>query len=340
MSEISTGQTNMSLDLIALGETMVGARRPPGTSLRDAATPARRSRRRREQHLRRPRAPRTPHRVGQPPRRRCGRRPHSRCARRGRCRHAMGAARSASPDRPDAEGPRRRRAATTAPDRRRARWGRPILDGVPIADARAVLVTGVTALIGPSPHAAGLALLDARTWSPDRRSKSARSGCGDPTGARSWCCRSSSAAICCSPESHELAEMLGRGRCGGATARRSARAAAAAARGPREVVVRGAASIGVLARRRVARRSTIRATPPSIRSAPATRSTPATSPSRLRGGAIDDALRPGVRCGAAVTTAVSDTAGVSAMADHAADRDRGRSLDRVSCDQPTERDRR
>src|SRR2546428_8930623 len=35
------------------------------------------------------------------------------------------------------------------------------LAGVPIADARAVLVTGITALIGPRPHAAGLALLSA-----------------------------------------------------------------------------------------------------------------------------------------------------------------------------------
>src|SRR5438552_4736204 len=37
--------------------------------------------------------------------------------------------------------------------------GPEVLDGVPIADARAVMVTGVTALIGPEPHAAGLALL-------------------------------------------------------------------------------------------------------------------------------------------------------------------------------------
>src|SRR6185295_8625942 len=35
------------------------------------------------------------------------------------------------------------------------------LDGVPVSDARAVLVTGVTALIGAQPHAAGLALLEA-----------------------------------------------------------------------------------------------------------------------------------------------------------------------------------
>src|SRR6185503_13445644 len=39
--------------------------------------------------------------------------------------------------------------------------GPEILDGVPTAEARAVLVTGVTALIGEAPHAAGLALLEA-----------------------------------------------------------------------------------------------------------------------------------------------------------------------------------
>ena len=39
--------------------------------------------------------------------------------------------------------------------------GPDVLDGVPVADARAVLVTGVTALIGADPHAAGLALLTA-----------------------------------------------------------------------------------------------------------------------------------------------------------------------------------
>src|SRR5471030_2469468 len=37
--------------------------------------------------------------------------------------------------------------------------GPAILDAVPVADARAVLVTGVTALIGVHPHAAGLVLL-------------------------------------------------------------------------------------------------------------------------------------------------------------------------------------
>src|SRR5262245_53938074 len=60
--------------------------------------------------------------------------------------------------------------------------GPEVLDGVPVRDARAVLVTGVTALIGPQPHAAALALLDAarglrivdpnlRTglWGSDRR---------------------------------------------------------------------------------------------------------------------------------------------------------------------------
>src|SRR5712691_9785436 len=38
--------------------------------------------------------------------------------------------------------------------------GPEILGAAPIAGARAVLVTGITALIGPQPHAAGLALLD------------------------------------------------------------------------------------------------------------------------------------------------------------------------------------
>src|SRR3954468_21188936 len=36
MSEISTGQTNMSFDLIAIGETML-ALAPHGTAMRDAA---------------------------------------------------------------------------------------------------------------------------------------------------------------------------------------------------------------------------------------------------------------------------------------------------------------
>src|SRR2546427_4979659 len=63
------------------------------------------------------------------------------------------------------------------------------LAGVPIADARAVLVTGVTALIGPRPHAAGLALLSAARglrivdpnlrrglWGSERRAPPARAG--------------------------------------------------------------------------------------------------------------------------------------------------------------------
>src|SRR4029077_6333268 len=38
--------------------------------------------------------------------------------------------------------------------------GPEILRDVPIHNARAVLVSGITALIGPQPHATGLALLD------------------------------------------------------------------------------------------------------------------------------------------------------------------------------------
>jgi 2-dehydro-3-deoxygluconokinase len=40
------------------------------------------------------------------------------------------------------------------------------LEDVPVAEARAVLVTGVTALIGPRPHAAGLTLFTARGAPP------------------------------------------------------------------------------------------------------------------------------------------------------------------------------
>src|SRR2546426_5061921 len=94
------------------------------------------------------------------------------------------------------------------------------LAGVPIADARAVLVTGVTALIGPRPHAAGLALLSAarglRIVDPNLRR--GPWGAGDAFNA------------------------------------------------------------GYIA-------------------------------VRLRGGSIEDALRAGAHCGAAVTTAVSDTSG-------------------------------
>ena len=176
--------------------------------------------------------------------------------------------------------------------------------GVPVAEARAVLVTGVTALIGSEPHAAALALLGSarglrivdpnlRTglWGSDRRAELVR-----PLIDRCDLLLAGAS---------ELVELVGEGR-----RRRSAKALAerAQSRGPREVVVRGAASVGVL-------------TPDGWQELEIRRDD-AVDPIgagdafnagyiavRLRGGPVDEALRAGVRCGAAVTTSPSDTAG-------------------------------
>ncbi len=174
------------------------------------------------------------------------------------------------------------------------------LAGVPIADARAVLVTGVTALIGPRPHAAGLALLSAARglrivdpnlrrglWGSERRAQLVRPFIDQCdlllTGA------------------HELAELVGDGDAE-TLARR------AAARGPREIVVRDAATIGALTDG-VWRTLEIErdAVVDPIGAGDAFNA--GYIAVRLRGGSIEDALRAGARCGAAVTTAVSDTSG-------------------------------
>src|SRR5262249_21002441 len=118
--------------------------------------------------------------------------------------------------------------------------GPSVLDGVPVADARAVLVTGVTALIGEQPHAAGIALLTRATglrivdpnlrrslWGSDRRAELVRAfveRCDLLLAGAS-----------------ELAEVLGADDDDAETVARLARA-----RGPREVVVRSEAAIGVL----------------------------------------------------------------------------------------------
>ena len=172
------------------------------------------------------------------------------------------------------------------------------LEDVPVAEAHAVLVTGVTALIGPRPHAAGLALLRAARglrivdpnlraglWGSDRRAELVRPFIDH--------CDLLLAGA------QELAEILGAGDAN-ALARR------ATERGPREIVVRGAETIGALS-------------DGAWREIDITRDA-AVDPigagdafnagyiaTRLRGGTIDDALRAGARCGAAVTTAVSDT---------------------------------
>ena len=197
--------------------------------------------------------------------------------------------------------------------------------GVPVADARAVLVTGVTALIGSEPHAAALALLGSarglrivdpnlRTglWGSDRRAELVRplvDRCdllltgmseleellGDPNSAKAFPARRSA----------DLSRRSARGAKG-----EGAQAAAeqAHARGPREVVVRSAASVGVLTAdgwleldiRRDDAVDPIGAGDAFNAGYIAV---------RLRGGTVDEALRAGVRCGAAVTTSPSDTAG-------------------------------
>jgi 2-dehydro-3-deoxygluconokinase len=174
------------------------------------------------------------------------------------------------------------------------------LDGVPIAGARAVLVTGVTALIGPQPHATGLALLTSAhgirivdpnlrhgLWGSDRRVELVRPFIDRCdlllTGAQ------------------ELAELFGEGEA-------EAMARRVAGRGVREVVVRDAATIGALAggewRTLDIRRD---AAVDAIGAGDAFNA--GYIGVRLRGGSIEEALRNGVRCGAAVTNAVSDTAG-------------------------------
>src|SRR5262245_61177047 len=175
------------------------------------------------------------------------------------------------------------------------------LDDVPVAEARAVLVSGVTALIGPQPHAAGLALLDrarglrivdpnlrAGLWGSDRRRDLVR-----PFVER---CDLLFAG------SHELSEILSEASDELATLARAARA-----HGPSEVVVRGQGSVGVLDRDDVWRAFEIRrdAAVDPIGAGDAFNA--GYIAVRLAGGAIDAAIAAGIRCGAAVTTAMSDT---------------------------------
>jgi 2-dehydro-3-deoxygluconokinase len=186
--------------------------------------------------------------------------------------------------------------------------GSSLLDPVPVADARAVLVTGVTALISADAHAAGLTLLDrarglrvvdpnlrAGLWGSGRRVALVR-----PFVERSDLLLAGDG---------ELAEIVGAGRAGwaGEAGAGAELARLASALGPREVVVRGAESIGVLAGgswtsidiRRDAAVDAIGAGDAFNAGYIAV---------RIRGGTIDAALRSGARCGAAVTSSVSDTA--------------------------------
>ena len=112
----------------------------------------------------------------------------------------------------------------------------------------------------------------------------------------------------------ELEELLGDPNSAKAfPARRSAEGAKAAAeraqrRGPREVVVRSAASVGVLTAdgwQELDIRRDDAVDPIGAGDA----FNAGYIAVRLRGGPVDEALRAGVRCGAAVTTSPSDTAG-------------------------------
>jgi 2-dehydro-3-deoxygluconokinase len=173
------------------------------------------------------------------------------------------------------------------------------LDAVPIASARAVLVTGVTALLGQGPHDAGLALLARATglrivdpnlreglWGSARRAERVATfidRCDLLLGGGA-----------------ELREILG-------PAGDEALARRAADRGPREVVVRGADGVGALCEGvwrsvPISRHDTI----DPIGAGDAFNA--GYIGVRLRGGCIDDALAAGVRCGTAVTTSPSDTA--------------------------------
>jgi len=185
--------------------------------------------------------------------------------------------------------------------------------GVPVAEARAVLVSGVTALIGAEPHAAALALLGSarglrivdpnlRTglWGSERRAELVR-----PLIDRCDLLLTGMS---------ELEELLGDPNSAKAfPVRRSADGAKAAAeraqrRGPREVVVRSAASVGVLTAdgwQELDIRRDDAVDPIGAGDA----FNAGYIAVRLRGGPVDEALRAGVRCGAAVTTSPSDTAG-------------------------------
>ena len=172
------------------------------------------------------------------------------------------------------------------------------LTEVPIAGARAVLVTGVTALIGPAPHAAALELLSRATglrvvdpnlrdglWGSNRRVELVR-----PFLERSDLVLGGAA---------ELRELVAPGD-DAAVARHTA------ACGPREVVVRGERAVsawcdGAWHTVAIDRQEAI----DPVGAGDAFNA--GYLAIRLRGGSVEEALQAGARCGAAVTTAPSDT---------------------------------
>ncbi len=181
-----------------------------------------------------------------------------------------------------------------------------ILDTVPIAESRAVYVTGITALIGPRPAAAALALLrKARglrivdpnlrkgLWGSDRRGDLVR-----PLIAQCDLLLAGAA---------ELEELVGTEGQGHRSESDESLGRRAVALGPNEVVVRGERTAGALADGAwhaidIQRSDVV----DPIGAGDAFNA--GYIAVRLRGGSIADALRAGVFCGTAVTTAMSDTA--------------------------------
>ena len=178
------------------------------------------------------------------------------------------------------------------------------LADVPLSDARAVLVTGVTALIGPQPHAAGLALLSAAASRAPLRivDPNLRDGLWGSERRVELVMPFVERCDLLLTGERELAELLGESSDVKTLARR------AAARGPREIVVRAPAIVGALdadgAWYELDVRRDLAVDPIGAGDA----FNAGYIAVRLRGGTIDEALRAGARCGAAVTTAVSDTA--------------------------------
>jgi 2-dehydro-3-deoxygluconokinase len=175
------------------------------------------------------------------------------------------------------------------------------LAGVPIADARAVLVSGVTALIGPEPHAAGIALLTSARgfrivdpnlrrglWGSDRRAELVAEfveRCDILLGG-----------------ANELAELVG-GSGIETVARRCA------ARGPREVVVRDVEGVHALTADGEWIDVDIRRDDAVDPIGAGDAFNAGYIAVRLRGGSVADAIRAGAQCGAAVTASMSDTQG-------------------------------
>jgi 2-dehydro-3-deoxygluconokinase len=198
------------------------------------------------------------------------------------------------------------------PDRPRVRYyrsqsaasamGPSLLDPVPIANARAVLVTGVTALLGAQPHAAGLALLE-RTHGLRIVDPNLRHGLAGSDRRAELVRPYVERCDLLLTGADELVEVIG----AAATSSDEALARAASAIGPREVVVRGQTTVGALAggawHTLDIHRDTV-ADPIGAGDA----FNAGYIAIRLRGGSVDDALRAAVYCGTAVAGAVGDTA--------------------------------